>query len=380
MGIPSMTNPLRIGIDFHVVDGKFQGSRTHVIELFAQAILLAPEVQFYLFLDRPEALQKIHPAFGQPNVHAVRMPASNPLKRLYSLLPKLCKQYAIDIVHTQYILPWPVPAACLRVVTVHDVLFETHPQFFTRLFVLRSRFFIRLAARQAAHVFTVSDFCKREIVRLYRVPQAQVSVIHNGADLQRFQAGVQGLELVTARGLKSRGYILSVGRLEPRKNHQSLVEAYAQLPHDAPPLVLVGQRDFHFAGVFDAIARHGLKDRVHILENVSDAELPALYRHAQIFAYPAFAEGFGMPPLEAMASGTPVVTSQTTAIPEVVESAGILVDPYRIDTLVAALKKLLSSPEECARLGSQGQARAAQFSWQLSAQAMLAVYRKLKPD
>jgi glycosyltransferase involved in cell wall biosynthesis len=269
---------------------------------------------------------------------------------------------------------------CQRVVTVHDVLFETHPQFFTRLFVLRSRFFIRMAARQAAHVFTVSAFCQREIMRLYRVPPQRVSVIHNGADLERFQAGAHGLEMVTARGLISRGYILSVGRLEPRKNHQSLVEAYAQLPDDAPPLVLVGQRDFHFAGVFDAIHRHGLKDRVHILENVSDAELPALYRHAKIFAYPAFAEGFGMPPLEAMASGTPVVTSQTTAITEVVESAGILIDPYRIDTLVSALKKMLSSPSECARMSAQGQSRAAQFSWQNAAKAMLAVYKKLKPD
>jgi hypothetical protein len=100
-----MTSPLRIGIDFHVVDGKFQGSRTHVIELFAQAIVLAPEVHFYLFLDRPESLPRIHPAFSNPNVFAVRMPASNPFKRLYWRLPKLCKQYAIDIVHTQYTLP-----------------------------------------------------------------------------------------------------------------------------------------------------------------------------------------------------------------------------------------------------------------------------------
>lgn len=368
-------NRLRVGIDFHVVDGKFQGSRTHVIELFAQAIELAPDTDFYLFLDRPDSLASLHPAFGRPNVHPVRMPAANPFKRLYWLLPRLCREHAIDIVHTQYVLPWP--ASCRRVVTIHDILFETHPQFFTRFFVLRSRALMRLAARTADHVFTVSAFCKDEIARLYGVPPVDITVLHNGADLQRFHAGDAGLAEVNARGLASKGFILSVGRLEPRKNHQSLVEAYARLGADAPPLVLVGQRDFHFAGVFDAIARHGLQDRVKLLENVSDTELPALYRHARIFAYPAFAEGFGMPPLEAMASGTAVISSATTAIPEVIGSAGVLIDPEDVGALAEALRRLLASPEECARLAEAGQARAVTFSWRESAQRTLAVYQRL---
>jgi glycosyltransferase involved in cell wall biosynthesis len=365
----------RVGIDFHVVDGKFQGSRTHVIELFAQTIAQAPEIDFYLFLDQPQTLINIHPAFTLPHVHPVHMRASNPLVRLYSLLPKLCKHYALDIIHTQYILPWPVP--CHRVVTVHDILFETHPQFFTKLFVLRSRLFIRWATRHAEHVFTVSRFCKQEIARLYQVPQERMTVIYNGADTARFKPGQDGLELVHARGLQSQGYILSVGRLEPRKNHQALVLAYAQLPQDAPPLVLVGQRDFHFAGVFEAITRHGLQERVKILENVGDAELPALYRHAQIFAYPAFAEGFGMPPLEAMASGTPVLSSNTTAIPEIVDQAGVLVDPHDVHQIAQALNQLLSSPEQRARLAHEGRARATTFSWVSPAQKVLAVYRQL---
>jgi hypothetical protein len=116
---------LRVGIDFHVVDGKFQGSRTHVIELFAQAIELAPEMDFYLFLDQPEKLPSLHTAFTRPNVHGVVMPACNPLKRLYVALPGLCKKYAIDIVHTQYVLPWPVAKTCRRVVTMMFYLKRT---------------------------------------------------------------------------------------------------------------------------------------------------------------------------------------------------------------------------------------------------------------
>jgi glycosyltransferase involved in cell wall biosynthesis len=372
-----MTKRLRVGIDFHVVDGKFQGSRTHVIELFAQAIELAPEIDFYLFLAQPETLKPLHAAFRSPHVFPICMPSCNPLKRLYVSLPGLCKKHAIDIIHTQYVLPWPLAKNCQRVVTIHDILFETHPQFFTKFFVLRSRILMRMAARQADHVFTVSAFCKTEISRLYGVPSTKLTVVHNGADMQRFKPGPEGLNYLAAHGLVSKQYILSVGRLEPRKNHQSLVEAYARLGPDAPPLVLVGQRDFHFAGVFEAITRHGLQDRVKILENVSDAELPALYRHAQIFAYPAFAEGFGMPPLEAMASGTPVVTSNTTALPEVVESSGILIDPQRVDELTAALKMLLRNPTQCDGLAVQGRLRAATFSWRASAQRVVDVYSKL---
>jgi glycosyltransferase involved in cell wall biosynthesis len=302
------------------------------------------------------------------------MPASNPFKRLYGTLPRLCKAHSIDIVHTQYVLPWPVK--CRTVVTIHDVLFETHPQFFTRFFVLRSRWLMRLAARNADHVFTVSEFCKTEISRLYGVSKSNITVIHNAADFNRFQPGDAGIEHVQARGLISKGYILSVGRLEPRKNHQRLVEAYAQLGPNALPLVLVGQRDFHFAGVFDAIERHQLQDRVKILENVSDVELPALYRHAQIFAYPAFAEGFGMPPLEAMASGTAVISSNTTAIPEVVDSAGLLIDPHDVNALACALKTLMNSTEQCTRLAQAGLSRARVFSWQKSAQQMLNIYKR----
>ncbi|QRX82861.1 glycosyltransferase family 1 protein [Glaciimonas sp. PAMC28666] len=351
----------RVGIDFHVLDGKFQGSRTHVLELFSRVIAQSPDIDFYLFLDKPETLANWSSAFSGANVQCIKMPHANPVKRLYWQLPRLARQYRLDILHTQYVLPWPL--RCLGMVTIHDVLFESHPEYFERIFVLRSRVLMRLAAKHAAHLFTVSEFSRSEIVRLYGVSESRISVVLNGVDLSRFKPGTEGRQLLFARGLVSGNYILSVGRLEPRKNHRSLLEAYALIKGDVPNLVLIGHRDFGFDVVFSTIARLGLGDRVRVLEDVADAELPVLYRHARLFVYPAFAEGFGMPPLEAMAAGIPVIASNTTAIPEVVGEAGLLVAPDDIDGLAQAMQRLLNDPLEHARLTLVARERAQLFNW-----------------
>ncbi|MBV8465233.1 MAG: glycosyltransferase [Burkholderiales bacterium] len=355
------TDRPRIGIDLHVVDGKYQGSRTHVIELFSRVVANSPDIDFFLFLDGPDTLLELAPAFALPNVQRIRMPQTLAPLRLYWQLPRLARKYQLDVLHTQYIMPWPLP--CRSMVTIHDVLFETHPQFFERLFILRSKVLIRLAAQRADHVFTVSDFSKREIERLYATAPERLTVIHNGADLDRFYPGHDGLEIVRRRSLQSGNYILSVGRLEPRKNHAILIDAYRQLRADAPPLVLVGQPDFKYDAVFDAIVRHGLRDRVHVLSDVRDDELPALYRHARLFAYPTVAEGFGMPPLEAMASGTPVVSSNATALPEVVGATGLLIDPFDTQGLTNAMQQVLDQPALATRLSKDGRQRALAFAW-----------------
>jgi len=368
---------LKVGIDFHVVDGKFQGSRSHVIELFSRVIAISPEIEFFLFLDKLELLPQISPAFAAENVHAIRMAAADPLRRYYWQLPMLARRCELDVIHTQYVLPWPV--ACKRVVTIHDILFDSNPEYFTPIFVARSRILMRRAARHADHVFTVSNFSRGEICRAFAVPEQKVSVIHNGADFHRFASpDREDGAILERRGLSREGYILSVGRLEPRKNHEGLIRAYALLDKSAPPLILVGQRDFRFEGVFRAIRELGLGDRVHVFGDVQDAELPALYRNAVVFAFPTFAEGFGMPAVEAMAAGTPVLTSNAGALTELVGPGGAeIIDPHNIEDIAAALRTLLSDPALRARLGAAGRERARQFSWESSAKILHDYYLSL---
>ncbi|MBK7459811.1 MAG: glycosyltransferase family 4 protein [Betaproteobacteria bacterium] len=361
-------------MDFHVWDGIFQGSRSHLLGLYRCAVRQAPEIDFVFFLDGVESLRASYAEFSLPNVTLVRMRHRPGVVRLALQLPWLQWRHRIDLMHVQYRLP-PMavgPCAC----TIHDVLFESHPQFFEPRFVWQSRLTSRAAVRRAAVLLTVSHFSRAELARIYGIDPLKVGVTFNAVDKARFYPGEDGAATVRALGLEPGRYLLTVGRLEPRKNHLTLLEAYAQLQPAAPPLVIVGQRDFGYAPLFAAIHRHGLEARVRLIENASDADLPALMRNAQLFVYPAFAEGFGMPVLEALASGVPVITSNTTSLPEVAGSAAILVSPVSVEDVTSALKRVLADAALRASLGQAGVIQAAKFNWEGSAAVLLSSMRK----
>ncbi len=369
----------RLGIDFHVWDELYQGSRSHLLGLYKAAIVQAPDIDFVFFLDGTASLRTLHAEFRQTNVTLVHMPARPGLVRLGAQLPWLARRHRIDLLHTQYRLPlWRLGwgrfgAACAC--TIHDVLFETHPQYFPRLFTWQSRFFYRQAARRARLLLTVSAFSRQEIARHYGVPPEAIVLTPNAADGTRFFPGDAGADTVRALGLVPGRYLLTVGRLEPRKNHATLIEAYAQLPADAPDLVIVGQRDFHYAAALDAIRRHRLQSRVRVLENVGDVALPAVLRHALLFIYPSFAEGFGMPVLEAMVSGVPVITSDTTSLPEVGGNAAQWIDPFSAPAMTQAMARLIAEAALRQQMIAAGLAQARRFDWDDAAAALLAGVR-----
>ena len=283
MSAPIARRPV-LGVDFHVWDGIFQGSRSHLIGLYRAAIVMAPEIDFVFFLGQPDRLAQAHAEFTAPHVRLVEMPHRPAPWRLGWQLPRLQRQHRLDLLHMQYRLPFvPAgPCAC----TIHDVLYETHPQFFSRSFVWQSRLTGRSAARRSALLFTVSEYSRDQISRLYGVPRAAIGITKNGVDFQRFQPGAAGAEAVRALGLEPGNYLLTLGRLEPRKNHVTLLRAYARLGPDAPPLVIVGQRDFSYEAVFEEMAQLQLGARVRLLDRVDDVALPAVLRHAQAVCVP----------------------------------------------------------------------------------------------
>lgn len=363
----------KVGVDFHTFDGIFQGSRSHILGIFREAILLAPEIDFFFFLERPDSLKADCPEFGAHNVYLITMPHRSGLIRLGIQLPLLQLRYKLDLLHTQYRLPLIIfgPCAC----TIHDVLFESHPEYFPKLFSLQSRLTFRLAARLASLLFTVSAYSRSEISERYGIDSRRICILYNGVDRTRFFPGRQGAEMLEPFGLKSGGYLLTVGRLEPRKNHVRLIEAYSLLKDNALPLVCVGQRDFGFAAALDAAKRFGVEDRVFFLEHVGNDVLPALMRNAKIFIFPAIAEGFGMPVAEAMGSGVPVVTSFTTSLPEIAGSAAVLIDPLDVTSIFDGIKKVLSDPGLADQMVADGDKQIKKFNWLMSAQTLIASYR-----
>lgn len=363
-----------LGVDFHVWDGIFQGSRSFLVGLYRAAIVQAPDIDFVFFLDQTEALRQTHAEFRAAHVRLVRMPRRPAPWRLGWQLPWLQWRHGIGLLHMHYRLPFlPTgPCAC----TIHDVLYDTHPQFFTPFFVWHTRLTGRGAARRSALLFTCSAYSRHEIARLYGVDEQRVAITGAGVDFQRFTPGPAGADTVRALGLEPGAYLLTLGRLEPRKNHVTLLRAYAQLAGDTPPLVIVGQRDFHYGAVFDEIRRLQLGGRVRVLESVDDASLPALLRHARLFVFASHAEGFGMPVAEAMASGVPVITSNTTSLPEVAGPGALLVDPASPEGLAQAMTRVLGDADLRQRLVRDGLQHVQQFNWQASAAVFIAALRR----
>jgi glycosyltransferase involved in cell wall biosynthesis len=266
-----------------------------------------------------------------------------------------------------------------RVATIHDVIPFVYPATSTRLDWLIYRFWLPLVARRLDQIITISRQSRSDLIRYLALKPEQVKVIPLAAAPRYRPASRANVEEMLSR-LGIRGpYLLFVGSLEVRKNLIRLLEAYARLRASSGSwtLVVVGARKLRQSPVAATVRRLGLEPHVHVTGYVAEEDLPALYSGADLFVFPSLYEGFGLPVLEAMACGTPVVTSAVSSLPEVAGDAALLVDPFDVDALTTAMRRVLEDPALTSSLRERGQARAAQFSWERTARETLAVYEEV---
>lgn len=365
----------RIGIDCHVLDGIYQGSRTYLINLISNVVSIAREFNFIILLNEGNNICNLLALNSLPNVKIVYISKTDSFRRLFWIIPRIQKKYKIDLLHMQYTIPFNNYSK--YIVTIHDILFESHPQYFKPLPRLGSKILVRYAAKKATKIVTVSNYSKEELIKIYQLSPSKIAVIYNGVNLERYFPGREGEEFLSKRNLRSKGYILSVGRLEPRKNYASLIKAYSRLDLKLYPLIIVGQKDFEYQKIFSLVKELKLKENVFFYQDVNDIELPILMRHARLFVYPSFAEGFGIPPLEAMASGLPLISSDRTALPEVIRNAGVFIDPQDINNIANAIKDTISDTTFCDTISKRGLKIAKTFSWENSAKRLHGVYREI---
>jgi glycosyltransferase involved in cell wall biosynthesis len=297
------------------------------------------------------------------------------------VLPLRAKQLQCDVVHYTTAMPLPHRMPCATVATIHDLIPYVHPEWVQPIRGRRMRTGLRLAALRTHHIITDSDATRRDVLRHFQRTEDSVTTVLLAADNQLPEVrGGDAAHLVAAEYGLQPGYILCVGSIEPRKNIERVIEAYHQyLRHsgNATPLVITGGDVWHSQRVHNRIREYSLEKHVLCTGHVATQHLASLFRCAAAFVYPSLYEGFGLPPLEAMRYGCPVITSCTTSLPEVVGDAAILVDPQSVDEIADAMGRVLQDRQCAEDLQRRGYERVKLFSWERCAQETIAVYRKV---
>ena len=369
---------MRIAIDAHSVGTGLGGNESYATNLIEALAEIDQANRYTLYVTKREAIERF--ANRWPNFSVKSTLPHTPIVRIPLTLSAELRRNRVDVLHVQFTAPPFSP--CPVVVSIHDLSFEHLPHTFKWRSRKQLRITVRRTARQASQVIALSEYARNDIINTYQVSPEKISVIPLSAG-ERFRPIRDQDELQRVRqtyGIEGE-YMLSVGAIQPRKNLGRLVAAYSRLraakpEGKLPKLVLAGKCAWLYDETLRAIKELNLSDSVILTGYVPENDLPALYSGAVCFIYPSYFEGFGLPPLEAMQCGVPVIVGDRTSLPEVVGTAGILVDPFDVDALAAAIENVISDSDLRAELSVSGLARAKIFEWRETARQTLAVYQK----
>ena len=296
-------------------------------------------------------------------------------------IPMDLRREGIDLFHApHYVLPPLTP--CKSVVTIHDCIHLRFPQYLpNRLAYAYARSSLWFATHRSNRVLTVSEASKRDILRYFHVPEGKIDVIYNAID-ERFgePPAPEEIERVRDRYQLNAPYVLYAGNIKPHKNLERLIEAFHMLRRgdlEHVKMLIIGDEISKYATLRRAVHRYKLHKHVRFFGFVPDKTLAVFYRLARAFVFPSLYEGFGLPPLEAMASGTPVITSNISSLPEVVGDAALLIDPYDASAIADAMRRVLLDSDLRDDLRQRGLRRVSEFSWERSVRRVREIYEEV---
>ena len=356
------------------------GIGTYIRNLLRQLARIDRHTEYILLCREPDL--GIAAQLG-PNFRSVREPSPNYSLREQVHVPWLLRRERPDVYHApHYVLPFAV--GCRSVVTIHDCIHLMFPQYLpNRAAYAYARASMWAAARRSDRILTVSEASKRDILDLFNVRPDKVVVVYNAID-EHFSStpSEEHVARVRERYQLDHKFVLYVGNIKPHKNLVRLIEAFSELrrTHDDLKLLIIGDEISRLPALRRAVHRHKLHKHVRFLGYLKDDTLTVLYRLASVFVFPSLYEGFGLPPLEAMASGTPVVTSNVSSLPEVTGDAAVLVDPYDVEAIGDGIRRVLDDPRFAEDLRRKGLERAREFSWERSVEKTQQVYREVAAD
>ncbi|MBI2462696.1 MAG: glycosyltransferase family 4 protein [Candidatus Spechtbacteria bacterium] len=380
--MPPSSSKLRIGVDARVLmNNRHGGVGEYTSCLLEEMVRMAPQHEFHLFLNSMRFSGEDFLETLPPNCipHIFRVP-----NKAFSLLHKFFYRPRLDALIGGIDVWWsphflPAPVSCPKVLTIHDLSFLYYPE----MFDLKRRLWHAMVnpkheAQTARKIIAVSRSTADDISNKWEISSEKIEVIYSGVG-ENFSAVRNAQELESARKKYHlpQKFILFFGVIEPRKNLAGLVRAFdymrSQHPQEKTALVIAGSKGWSSRSLFETIYISPYRNDIYCIGFVDDQDKAALYSMAEIFVYPSFFEGFGFPPLEAMACGTPVVASHVASLPEIVQEAGILVDPLRLEEVAFAMGELLRDDELRVSLREKGLAQAKKFRWEEAARRTLNV-------
>jgi len=340
----------------------------------------------YVLIGQPNGFEEIGPLPSNFLMESFPYPESS--SRSYFQFQQVVRLYSFDLVHVPHLFWRPRNLACPYVVTVHDLLTYMQPRpdrsHFRRLV---RNYLTRRALQRAARICAVSDFTKHDIMRLFHIPEENIEVLYNAID-ERFRRGhatAADHQFIAERYQVNYPFLLYAGNIKPHKNIVRIIEAFSALKAELKKegkfpdlkLIIIGDELSKHPDLRRTVIKSGVQHDVRFLGFVPIEVLRIFYDAAKIFVFPSLYEGFGLPPLEAMAHGTPVVTSNVSSLPEVVGNAAVLVNPENVFDIMRALHRVLLDQPLRERLKQRGYEQAQRFSWEASVARLLEIYQEV---
>lgn len=346
----------RVGFDAHMVGKHETGNETYALGLLHGLDAIGFSVDAYSAGALPPSIHRRHTT--RPSASSIRIPV---------VTPALAARDGLDIFHSTYVAPPFLP--CKSVVTVHDITFDLHPEWFTARVRTMLGTLVPYSLRHAARIITISECTRRDLVERFGLSPERIAVTHLAPRPQYIQP--------RPRAEGSDPFFLFVGNIEPRKNLETVLYALRLLWDRGVqvPLVIAGKAGYSHERVLRLITRLRLYEAVRFTGYVPDNDLLQLYAQATALVHPALYEGFGLTVLEAMVQGVPVLASGASSIPEVAGDAALLLDPLDVEAWADAMERVAGDPYLRAHLSAAGQERSTHFSWESCARQTVAAYQ-----
>lgn len=371
---------MRVGIDAHCLGQKKTGNETYTYILLRNLSQLERDgVEYTIYVNRDG--QGAGGQFSSKWFRSKLIRPANPLIRIPIGFAIESRAERLDVFHAQYLLP--LHLRCRTVLTVYDILYERFPEYFTKADNYRHKFGVPWSCRRADHIITVSESSKRDLVEIYGLNPERISVTYLGPDscYRPLEAAEAKVHLKEKYGFEGE-FLLYVGAIQPRKNVPRLLSAFAKVKCEhrlSHKLVIVGPKAWLAEETFRSLGNNPAKKDVIVTDYVPRGDLPYFYNAAAAFVYVSMCEGFGLPVVEAMACGTPTITSRGSSLEEIAGEAAVLVDARDDDAIADAIGRVLSDSDLRARLRELGLARSKEFSCRKMALQTQEIYRGLMP-